>query len=134
MQSGLALAHNRVEQLKVLAIFLKTQMYEQGKGGVYHNVWLPDVKQVGGERVDIERFNAPIISEFRATLDDIAKETGGRKAQLKVDANVNYENVTTLTPEQRLQAMADLTARVRQVDGSHADESTSVVAESGPPA
>jgi len=78
MQSGLALTHNRVEELKELADFLQGQMYEQGEGGVYHNVWLPDVKQVGGERVDIERFNAAIISEYRATLDDLAKETGGR--------------------------------------------------------
>jgi len=82
MQSGLALSHNRVEELKTLASFLKSQMYEQGKTGDYHNVWVPDVKQIGrgpdAERVDIERFNAPIISEFRATLDDLAKETGGR--------------------------------------------------------
>jgi len=82
MASGLALAHERVEKLKWLADFLEGQIKEQGEDGVYHNVWLPDVKQIGSgkdaERVDIERFNSAIISEYRATLDDLAKETGGR--------------------------------------------------------
>jgi len=82
MSEGLAQAHERVVKLRDLAGFLETQLYEQGEDGVYHNVWVPDVKQIGGgefaERVDIEHFNAAIISEFRATLDDLAKETGGR--------------------------------------------------------
>jgi len=82
MGSGLALTHERVEKLKWLAQFLEGQIQEQGEDGVYHNVWLPDVKQIGSgeyaERVDIERFNAALISEYRSTLDDLAKETGGR--------------------------------------------------------
>jgi len=83
MDSGLALDFERVNELKKLAHFLTDQLYEQGEDGNYHNVWLPDVKQIGSgnnvERVDIERFNAAIISELRAALDDLAKETGGRK-------------------------------------------------------
>jgi hypothetical protein len=47
------------------------------------------VKQIGGgqyaERVDIERFNAPLISEYRGILDDIARETGGRRSQSAVE-------------------------------------------------
>lgn len=82
MQTGLALAHERVNGLKRLAGFLEEQMYEQGAGGVYHNIWLPDVKIVGhgedAEAVDIERFNAAIIAQYRGALDDLAKETGGR--------------------------------------------------------
>jgi hypothetical protein len=82
MESGLALAHERVVKLKNLAGFLEEQMMEKGEDGVYHNVWVPDVKMIGqgqwAERVDIEHFNSAIISEYRATLDDIAKETGGR--------------------------------------------------------
>lgn len=46
------------------------------------NVWLRDVKGIGSfdnfERVEIVRFNAALISEYRGTLDDLAKETGGR--------------------------------------------------------
>ena len=87
MQSGLAVTHERVVKLKELAGFLEGQLYEQGEDGVYHNVWLPDVKQIGSgpdaERVDIERFNAPIIEQYRGTLDDLAKETGGRKQAIE---------------------------------------------------
>jgi hypothetical protein len=87
MASGLALTHERVEKLKWLAVFLESQISEQGEDGIYHNVWLPDVKQIGSgsmaERVDIERFNASLISEYRSTLDDLAKETGGRKTRVE---------------------------------------------------
>lgn len=79
--------HGRIEKLIRLAEFLEGQIYERSEAdetgkAVYHNVWVPDVKSVGSgdavEIVDIERFNAPLIREFRATLDDIAKEVGGR--------------------------------------------------------
>jgi len=97
MHSGLALEHERVEKLEHLAAFLEEQIYEQGEGGVFHNVWLPDVKQIGAgefaERVDIERFNAPLISEYRATLDDLAKETGGRKSKTQ-NVNIDLETLT----------------------------------------
>lgn len=83
MSDGLALDFERVDKLKRLGHFLLEQIYEQGEDGLYHNVWLPDVKQIGSgdsaERIDIERFNAAIISELRGVLDDLAKETGGRR-------------------------------------------------------
>jgi hypothetical protein len=82
MEFGIALDFERVRKLMRLAEFLESQLYEQGEGGEFHNVWLPDVKSVGSgefaERVDIERFNGDIISQYRAVLDDIAKEVGGR--------------------------------------------------------
>lgn len=86
MQSGLALAHERVEKLKSLAAFLEGQLYEKSADGVYHNVWMADVKSIGSgqyaERVDIERFNSALIEQFRGVMDDLAKETGGRKQQM----------------------------------------------------
>lgn len=84
---ALALDYGRVRKLINLANLLESQIYEygvddDGKPTTLHNVWLPDVKQVGSgefaERVDIERFNSALISEYRSTLDDIAKEVGGR--------------------------------------------------------
>lgn len=88
MEEGLALDYERVDKLKRLASFLEGQIYEQGEGGVYHNVWVPDVKQIGAgefvERVDIERFNPAIIEQYRETLNDIAEETGGRRKSLEV--------------------------------------------------
>jgi hypothetical protein len=88
MEEGLALEYERVAALKRLADFLIEQVYEQGTGGVYHNVWVPDVKQIGFgdlyERVDIERFNSAILAQLRATLADIAHETAtGRAAPKK---------------------------------------------------
>lgn len=48
----------------------------------FYNLWVRDVKAVGvGENakiVDIERFNSPLVEQYRKTLDDIARETGGR--------------------------------------------------------
>lgn len=82
MDYGLALDYERVRRLLRLADFLEAQLYEQGEAGEFHNVWLPDVKAIGSgefaERVDIERFNGSLLAEYRAVLDDIAKETGGR--------------------------------------------------------
>ena len=85
---GLALDYERVRKLKRLADFLEAQIYElsapdedTGKQ-VYHNVWCPDVKVVGvgesAERVDIERFNSALFTQYRETLNDLAKEVGGR--------------------------------------------------------
>lgn len=104
MQSGLALAHERVDTLKNLAAFLLGQIYEQGADGDYHNVWLPDVKQIGSgeyaERVDIERFNGAIIEQLRGTLDDLAKETGGRKQKHEFEGLVKNLDLSTLTDDQ----------------------------------
>jgi hypothetical protein len=96
MNNGLALVHERTAKLQELAGFLEEQLYELGEEGVYHNVWVPDVKQIGSgeyaERVDLERFNAAIIQQFRATLDDLASETGGRvKKTALTDPTGEYE-------------------------------------------
>lgn len=81
MEQGFALDLERVRSLDKLASLLEGEVYEEVKR------WLPDVKQIGGgeyaERVDIVRFNAALIEQFRGTLDDLAKETGGRKQQLE---------------------------------------------------
>jgi len=102
MESGLAQEFERTDELKTLAQFLIDQVYEQGEDGVYHNVWLPDVKQIGSgefaERIDIERFNAAIIHELRGVLDDLAKETGGR-AQRQKSENLNID-ITQLSDDQ----------------------------------
>lgn len=79
---GLAQDFERLRELYTLAAFLKGQIYERGKKGVYHNVWLPDVKQIGSGKdavkYDIERFNDALIEQFRQVMNDIAKEVGGR--------------------------------------------------------
>ncbi len=69
----------RVEALLKLADTLESQLYEtNAQTGILHNMWQPDPKQVGQDVYDLEKFNSPIIKEYRATLEDIAKEVGGR--------------------------------------------------------
>jgi hypothetical protein len=96
MTSGLALAHERVLKLIQLAEFLEQELYWQDNEGKFPAVWLPDVKQIGSgdaaEKVDIVRFNASIIEEFRGVLDDLAKETGGR--MLKADLTSQGHKIT----------------------------------------
>jgi hypothetical protein len=88
MELDLANPHGRIGKLIKLATFLEGQIYEQAADGTYHNVWVPDVKSVGSgdnvEIVDIERFNAPLVDQYRGVLDDIAKETGGRVRKAEI--------------------------------------------------
>ncbi len=112
LETGMALDYERVRKLKRLAAFLEGEIYFEGdsvervadddESGVesdsHPKVWLADVKQVGvGEkavRVDLVRFNAALISEYRAALDDLAKEVGGRKAKTELSGTVATVGVT----------------------------------------
>lgn len=68
----------------------------------YPNVWARDVKALaGGRTVDVVRFNPAILSEFRAVIDDIAKETGGRRQRV-VTENIDYSKLT----DEQLQRVA----------------------------
>ena len=88
MRSGLGLAHERVLRLKRLAETLEKLIYEQDDEGRLRGLWLRDAKVIGAgedaERVDVERFNAALVEQFRAVLDDLARETGGRNPRLHV--------------------------------------------------
>lgn len=110
MESGLALDYERVLELKAMADFLKMQIFTvQGEiippatqapaptqaqsepvpaSHPYPYVWLRDRKVIGkGDKavtVDMIRFNAAIIDQFRGILDDLAKETGGRVTRHEV--------------------------------------------------
>ncbi len=79
---GLALKAERVIKLKQLAALLERDLF----GGF---LWVEDVKSVGSgltaEVVDFEKFNSAEVKEYRATLDDIAKEVGHRVTKQEVD-------------------------------------------------
>lgn len=95
MQTGLALDYERVLKLKHLASTLAAEIWADNGEFIQDAVWVPDVKQIGGgefaERVDIVRFNRPILEEFRAILDDLAKETGGRRQKTDLDVTSGGE-------------------------------------------
>ena len=104
-EAGLALDFERVNKLKRLSLFLERQIYEKAESErtimidgepmviepitPYPNVWLRDVKAVDKEKVEIVRFNAAIFEQFRGALDDLAKETGGRKTEVKHGGDKN---------------------------------------------
>jgi hypothetical protein len=92
LREGFALDHIRVRSLKKLALALEGQIQEPDK------LWLPDVKSIGSgenaERVDLVRFNSPLIEQFRGTLADIADEVGGRKKN-GIDLNLDLSGLTT---------------------------------------
>jgi len=109
MEHGLALDYERVTRLKRLARLLEEQIYKMGEGGEsLPNVWIADVKQIGSgedaERVDLVRFNAAILAEYRAAMADLAAETGGRKQRHELTgANgqpIEHRDVTGLTDEE----------------------------------
>jgi hypothetical protein len=94
LNHGLSLDYERIRKLKRLSDFLEAQIYElsppdpaTGRQS-YYNVWVPDVKVVGtgdnAEVVDIERFNAALFTQYRETLNDLAKEVGGRVQKQEV--------------------------------------------------
>lgn len=69
---------------------------------LYPHVWAQDVKGLaGGRTVEVVRFNAALLAELRATLADIAAETGGRR-QRTVNENIDYGKLT----EEQLQRVA----------------------------
>lgn len=121
----LALDFERVRKLTKLATLLEAQIYElslPNHDGIetLHNVWLRDVKQIGrgddAERVDIERFNGNLISEYRAVLDDIAKEVGGRAKKTEVtgkDGGAIEHKDISLDDDERLARIATIFERAR---------------------
>lgn len=109
LQTGLASTYERVLALKKLAGSLTAEIWEPGGKLVPGNVWLNDAKQIGkgsyAERIDLIRFNAPLIEQYRGVLDDLARETGGRKQQFEHSGPgggpIKTEDVG-LTDEERL--------------------------------
>jgi len=66
------LKSNRIKDLNALAELLNEEVFDEGKR------WIEDVKAVGKSPYYVKQFNDSIVREYRATLDDIAKEKGER--------------------------------------------------------
>ena len=65
--TGLARRAVRVAKLANLANTVESSLLE--------SAWLTDVKEVGGQLVYVEKPNAVMLAEYRAYLEQIAKET-----------------------------------------------------------
>lgn len=92
LRSGFAQRHQRIQELNRLAELLRTEVWTEDAR------WLPDVKQIGSgkyaERVDIVRFNASLVEQYRQTLEDIAIEMGERVRGLKVSGSMGIVPMT----------------------------------------
>lgn len=103
---GLALDFERIRELYRLAAFLKAQIYETNDDGIFHNIWVPDVKSIGSgefaERVDIERFNGPLVEQYRKVLEDIAKEVGARVLKQDISGGLKLEWVDALSDDDEI--------------------------------
>lgn len=73
--TGLSIKAERVKRLQMLAALMEEDLF-------YGQMWIDDIKGVGtgdiAQIVEFERFNQSEIAEYRATLDDIARELGQR--------------------------------------------------------
>lgn len=79
MEAGLAQDYERVNELYELYEKLKLEFVKSG-------LWYTDTKLASnGDTVEVEVFNKALIDSLRATLDDLAKETGGRKQKTETE-------------------------------------------------
>lgn len=81
---GLATDYERIRELDELYQALKDE-FNGGKG-----LWYKDTKlSAKGDTVDVDVFNKALVDSMRGVLDDIAKETGGRKTEVKHGGDKN---------------------------------------------
>jgi hypothetical protein len=85
LRAGLALRSERVKKLKRIAALIEGDLF----GG---RLWLRQEKGIGsGDKakiVEYEEFNKAGVDAYRGLLDDIARETGGRKESPGVEVNI----------------------------------------------
>ncbi len=91
INEGLARKAVRVGRLIKLAEKIEEDFYENDK------LWVTEPKQIGAEQVDVERFNAAEVREYRGLLDDIARELGDRRTKIDMTGRID---VTKLSDEE----------------------------------
>ena len=98
LTTGLSLSYTRIKKLKRLAQLLEEEIARPGR------LYITDTKQIGtgkyAREVSTIRFNSALIEQYRAVMDDIAKETGGRiklggSGDIPIHIDVNLKDVET---------------------------------------
>ena len=85
VRTGAASPFERIRLLKDLLSMVEEELFSEEDGSNrLHNLWLAEPKVVptpdgGAEVVDIYRYNAPLVAQYLQVLDDLAKETNGRR-------------------------------------------------------
>lgn len=99
---GLAEGESDPDALDELARRIVAKLDPNDPKALYPHVWAQDVKGLaGGRTVEVVRFNSALLSELRATLADIAAETGGRRQRV-INENIDYSKFS----DEQLQRVA----------------------------
>ncbi len=108
---GLAADYNRIVELDSLYQKLREVLDDRG-------VWHTDIKMSAtGATVDVEVFNKPLIDSLRGVLDDLAKETGGRKIKQELTGKDDSPLIPpTLTEAEKQQAMLAYAAQQAAIE------------------
>lgn len=77
-QTGYAIYQKRIADLNQLAEVLKEEVMDPNRRWTTDSHWEGGVKD--GELVETHEFNAPLVTQYRGVLGDIAAEMGERKA------------------------------------------------------
>lgn len=88
---GLARKAVRIRRLAQLAEKLEADLLHGTR------LWVEEPKQVGAQIVDVEKFNAAEVKEYRGLLDDIAREIGDRRTKVEISGKID---VTKLSDEE----------------------------------
>jgi hypothetical protein len=91
LAEGLSRKAVRIRRLAQLAEKLEAALLDGDR------LWVQEPKQVGAQVIDVEKFNAAEVKEYRGLLDDIARELGDRRTKIDMTTKVD---VTKLTDEQ----------------------------------
>jgi hypothetical protein len=76
LSEGLSRKAVRIRRLAQLAEKLEADLFDHDR------LWVQEPKQVGAQVIEVERFNAPEVKEYRGLLDDIARELGERRQSI----------------------------------------------------
>jgi hypothetical protein len=76
LAEGLSRKAVRIRRLAQLAEKLEADLLDHDR------LWVQEPKQVGAQVIEVERFNAPEVKEYRGLLDDIARELGERRQSI----------------------------------------------------
>lgn len=99
LDNSLAQPHIRTLALMELAELLKSEINKSIEAQNLHtgeteahypNLWTTKLDKSGNRYTE---FNHPLVAQYRATLDDIAKETGGRVQRAEIDAKTEHTHV-----------------------------------------
>ena len=129
LETGFGVAHERVRVLKELGEILIGELRDPLRRWVREPKWLGS--RENGEMVEIERFNAAEVEQFRGILDDIAKEIGGRKFKAELTGKdggaietAGEIRIEHTVDDESARVLADLIARGLNAGPSAAPQSS----------